>query len=75
MNILDSLNSGKARLAYLDGDYEIIEPGAYVECAVTGRKIPLEALRYWSVDRQEAYADAATANNAIIKAMEESGEW
>jgi hypothetical protein len=54
---------GLARLQYLDGEYEVIEPGAYVICAVTGTQIPLDALRYWSVDLQEAYANprAATA--------------
>ena len=31
-------------------------PGAFVRCAVTGAAIPLEELKYWSVDRQEAYA-------------------
>ena len=48
--------SGEARLRYLDGDYEVLQPGAYVVCAVTGTHIPLDALRYWSVDLQEAYA-------------------
>lgn len=52
---------GEARLRYLDADLEVIEAGDYVICAVTGRKIPLAALRYWSVDRQEAYVDAAAA--------------
>jgi len=27
-----------------------------VRCAVTGTLIPLEELKYWSVERQEAYA-------------------
>ena len=36
-------------------------PGSYVTCAVTGRRIPLSELRYWSVDRQEAYVDAAAS--------------
>ena len=54
--------SGEAKLKFLDGDYEILVPGAYVVCAVTGVHIPLDALRYWSVDLQEAYAtpDIAT---------------
>ena len=47
---------GMAELEYLDGEYRIIKPGAFVVCAVTGAHIPLEALRYWSVDLQEAYA-------------------
>ena len=45
-----------AALHYLDGEYRVISPGSFVICAVTGAKIPLEALRYWSVDLQEAYA-------------------
>lgn len=60
-------SSGEARLRYLDADLEVIEPGDYVTCAVTGRKIPLQALRYWNVDRQEAYADAAAAASRMIK--------
>jgi hypothetical protein len=48
--------SGEAKLRYLDGDYEVLVPGAYVICAVTATQIPLDALRYWSVDLQEAYA-------------------
>jgi hypothetical protein len=48
--------SGEAKLRYLDGDYEVLLPGAYVLCAVSGTQIPLDALRYWSVDLQEAYA-------------------
>jgi len=49
--------NGEARLRYLDSDYQVVVPGAYVTCAVTGQRIPLSELRYWSVDRQEAYAD------------------
>jgi hypothetical protein len=33
-----------------------VRPGAFVRCAVTGVPIPLEELKYWSVDLQEAYA-------------------
>lgn len=52
---------GEAILRFLDGDVEVMTPGDFVLCAVTGQRIPLQALRYWSVDRQEAYRDAATA--------------
>ena len=54
---------GEAKLLYLDGEYDVVVPGGYVVCAVTGTHIPLDALRYWSVDLQEAYAspDVATA--------------
>jgi hypothetical protein len=47
---------GEAEIKYLDGDFRIVRPGAFVRCAVTGVPIPLEELRYWSVDLQEAYA-------------------
>ncbi len=55
MNVMER-DQGEARLHYLDGEYEIVTPGGYVLCAVTGIQIPLDALRYWSVDLQEAYA-------------------
>jgi hypothetical protein len=50
------LAAGEAQLRYLDGDYRIVRPGSYVRCAVTGDAIPLDELKYWSVERQEAYA-------------------
>ena len=52
---------GEAVIRYLDGDYKILAPGAYVTCAVTRARIQLEDLRYWNVDLQEAYADAHAA--------------
>ena len=44
-----------ARIKYLPNNFEIIEPGDYVICAISNKKIPLENLTYWSVDNQEAY--------------------
>jgi hypothetical protein len=58
---------GEARLRFLDGDIEVLSPGDFVICAVTGRRIPIQALRYWSVDRQEAYVDAEAAHARIIR--------
>lgn len=52
---------GEAVLEYLDGEYHVVRPGTYVICAVSGRPIPLDALRYWSVDLQEAYASSDEA--------------
>lgn len=52
---------GLAELEYLDGEYRVVKAGSYVICAVTGVHIPLESLRYWSVDLQEAYATPAEA--------------
>jgi len=58
------LMSGRGRVAkvhYLDGTFRMLSDGDHVVCAVTGKAIPLEELRYWSVERQEAYADAAAS--------------
>ena len=44
-----------AKLKYLPNNFEIIEEGDYVICAISGKKIPLENLNYWNVDEQEAY--------------------
>ena len=47
---------GEAQVQYLDGDFRVISPGTYVRCAITDVRIPLDELKYWSVERQEAYA-------------------
>ena len=57
---------GEAKLKYLDGDFEVMMPGAFVLCAVTGKEIALDDLRYWSVDRQEASADANVSLQAEL---------
>ena len=49
---------GEARLRYLDGEFQVLTPGDFVRCAVTGEPIMLPDLRYWSVELQEAYAGA-----------------
>jgi len=61
---------GEAQLEYQDGDYRVIRSGAYVRCAVTGMQIPVESLRYWSADLQEAYATAEIA----LKRLQEAGK-
>jgi hypothetical protein len=48
----------EAKVRFLDGEFEVVSPGDFVRCAVTGQSIPLADLRYWSVDAQEAYASA-----------------
>ncbi len=50
-----------ARLRYHSGSYDVLAPGEFVTCAVTGKRISLPALRYWSHELQEAYFDAVTA--------------
>ncbi len=65
------LMSGSGRLAkarYLDGTFRLLGDGDHVLCAVTGVRIPIEELRYWSVSRQEAYVDAAASAKAERRA-------
>jgi hypothetical protein len=50
-----------ALVRYGDGEIAVLRAGRYVICAVTGKKIPLEALRYWNPRLQEAYAGPAQA--------------
>ena len=47
-----------ARIHYLAGTFRILSDGDHVLCAQTGQPIPIHELRYWSVERQEAYRDA-----------------
>ena len=49
---------GEAKVRYLDGEFQLMSPGDFVRCAVTGEPIMLPDLRYWSVDLQAAYASA-----------------
>jgi hypothetical protein len=46
----------EATLQFTDSDYRVIRQGTFVRCGVTGQPIPLDQLRYWSAERQEAYA-------------------
>jgi hypothetical protein len=50
-----------AQLRYGDGEFTVIRPGRYVLCAISGRRVPLEALRYWNPVTQEAFAGPAEA--------------
>jgi hypothetical protein len=80
------LIAAEAELHYLNGEYRVVRPGAFVRCAVTGAQIPLEELRYWNVDRQEAYASPAAklatmglslvvkSDRAANRLSEDSGE-
>ncbi len=44
-----------AQVRYGDAEFTVVTPGSFVRCAVSGALIPLDALRYWSVDTQEAF--------------------
>lgn len=61
-------NKGRlARLHYLQATFRVLSHGDHVVCAVTRRPIPLAELRYWSVERQEAYASAEASLEAERK--------
>lgn len=63
MNAYDrDLGKGEpAVLHYGDGEFVVLRPGRYVLCAVSGKPVPLDLLRYWNPERQEAYAGPAEA--------------
>lgn len=64
MNIHDLSGSDEATIRYLDGDYRVIKAGSFVRCALTGKPIAIDELKYWSVERQEAYIDIITSVKA-----------
>lgn len=70
MNRFDrkSIPNGEAVVEFLDGDIRIIRPGRFVVCAVTGKPIPLDELKYWSVEKQEAYS----TREAVLHALGQS---
>jgi hypothetical protein len=70
MNRFEGDGFREAKLRYLDGDYQIVTSGAFVVCAMTGLHIPLDELRYWSVARQEAYANP---DAVMVRLREGSG--
>lgn len=59
----------EAKVEFGDGEYRVLRPGAFVRCGVTGQPIPLDQLRYWNVDRQEAYASV----EAKMQRLRETG--
>jgi len=44
-----------AKIKYLPNNFEVIQDGDHVLCAVSGKKILLKDLNYWNVESQEAY--------------------
>ena len=68
MNRFEGGSNREAKVEYLDGDMRIVQTGSHVVCAMTGKHIPIDELRYWSVLRQEAYADAAASVEAEKRA-------
>lgn len=55
-----------ARLRYLPGTFQLLSAGDHVLCAVSGAAIPLDVLRYWCAERQEAYASCEIATRRLL---------
>ena len=54
-----------ARLHYMANGFRVLAPGDHVVCAVSGERLALEDLRYWSVAAQQPYATAEIATAAM----------
>jgi hypothetical protein len=63
--MLMSSRGEPAILIYGHNGFRVVRPGKFVLCAVSGEAIALEELRYWSVDRQEAYASCRIATGRL----------
>ena len=66
--MLMSSRERPATLQYQPNGFRVLSAGNFVLCAVTAEQVPLEALRYWSVARQEAYASAEVATRRLTGA-------
>ncbi len=60
----------KAKLKYNNNSFDVIEIGDYVECAISGKKIPLKELTYWNVELQEAYFSPLEVDKSFKKLKE-----
>lgn len=58
---------GLAVLRYNAADFDVVKPGQFVLCAMSGARIPLDQLMYWSGEYQEAYATAQDSVAAWLK--------
>jgi hypothetical protein len=66
--MLMSSTAQPARLHYMPNGFRVLSGGDHVLCAVTGERIALDALRYWSVEKQEPYASPEIATRAALTA-------
>jgi hypothetical protein len=64
--MLMSASGNPATLIYGPNGFRVVKTGRFVTCAVSGEPIPLEELRYWSVERQEAYASPEIATRRLL---------
>ncbi len=64
--MLMSATDNSAVLRYEPNGFTVVRQGAFVLCAVSGERVPLDVLRYWSVELQEAYASPAIATRRLL---------
>ena len=62
---------GEASVRYLPGEFQVMSPGDFVRCAVTGEPIALGDLRYWSVELQEAYVSAEVSFQRYLETLDD----
>lgn len=69
MNSIDPILAQRreAKLRYLDHDFEVVQKGEFVRCAVSGDPIHLDNLRYWSIAKQVPYKSATEAFADFLK--------
>lgn len=54
-------SGGEAKVRFDHADFQVLSSGSFVRCAVTNQVIPIEELKYWNVERQEAYVDVVAS--------------
>lgn len=65
--MLNSNQNRAAKLHYMPNNFRLLSPGDHILCAISGTQVPLEDLRYWSVEKQEGYASAELSVQAALK--------
>ena len=68
LNRMQANRGNVAKVRYLESDFQVLTPGTHVVCAITGQSIPLDELKYWNPERQEAYVDAVASQKAEVQA-------
>ncbi|MBC2664598.1 DUF2093 domain-containing protein [Novosphingobium flavum] len=64
--LMKNASDRPATLHFEANGFRVITHGSHVICAVSGKAISLEELRYWSVTRQEAYASPELATQRLL---------
>ncbi|WP_340264176.1 DUF2093 domain-containing protein [Sphingobium mellinum] len=58
---------GLAVLRYATPHFDVIRPGQFVLCAVSGERIDIDDLKYWSAEFQEAYRGPVEATHSFLR--------